>query len=724
MSRLDQSISPLLRRGRGQSRCGAHSLSQALAVSALLGSGLGLAGCQTQMTQPVGCNVDSDCPNNLHCDPTGRCVTPPKYVTLTVAKIGDGDGTITSTPAGISCGATCSTKIAVGEPVTLTAAANAGSAVAGFSVGCSSNTASCSFTPTDENADVQVLVNFTLGSAVPPPPVCNGSGYCWENPHPQGNRLNKAVVVGTNDEWAVGDAGTIVHRTASGITLPVSGVTRNLYSIWASGTDLYAVGEGGIILHSSSGGTWTAESSGVSTALYDVAGNATEVFAVGAGGVIRRRNAGAFWTKENSPTARDLRGLTGTPSGDLYAVGDSATVVRYNGGTWTATTDPALGGSSLNAIAATATGSPLYMTSTVGEIFRLSAGAYTRVYQSNLLDLRGIAATPFGLVAVGLEINGVILRSTDGTAWNLETLSAQSLLYAVAAGSAEVIAVGEAGNMVRYDGSPWTPLSTGRTNQLRAVHAVDATHAWAVGLTGTLLQWNGTYWSQVPLTGTPPSFYGVYAVSATDAWAVGTGGAVWRWNGSAWAAQASGTSANLRAVWAAAANKVYVVGDSGVALLWDGTAWNQVGAGNGVNLWAVAGSGAGDVWAGGENGVVLRSTGGAFTAVAGGIGTTATVGGIYASAANNVWLAADTSMFRYDGAAYTKYSTSVTGLRAVSGAGAELWAVGSAGALVHWNGASWDVIDTGTKRDFYSIFLAPQKQWIAGDFGTLLSKPR
>lgn len=683
-----------------------------------------LAGCQTQMMQPVGCNVDSDCPNNLHCDPTGRCVVPPKYVTLTVAKIGDGDGTITSTPAGLSCGDTCSIKIPVGEPVTLTAAPAAGSTVAGFSVGCNSSTASCSFTPTDSTVDVQVLVNFRLGGAVPVPPVCNGSGYCWENPRPQGNRLNKAVVVGTNDEWAVGDAGTIVHRTSSGLTLPVSGVTRNLHSIWASGNDLYAVGDGGIILRSSSGGTWTLENSGVGTPLYDVAGNATELFAVGAGGVIRRRNAGAFWTQETSPTSRDLRGLTSTPSGDLYAVGDSATVVRYSGGTWTTTPAPALGGSSLNAIAATATGSPLYMTSTVGEIFRLSAGSYTRVYQSNLLDLRGIAATPFGLVAAGLEITGTILRSTDGTAWTVETLSAQSPLYAVAAGSAEVVAVGEAGTMVRYDGSPWTPLSSGRTNQLRAVHAVDATHGWAVGLTGTLLMWNGTYWSQVVLTGNPPSFYGVYTVSATDAWAVGTGGAVWRWNGAVWAAQTSGTGATLRAVWAAAANKVYVVGDGGVALLWDGTAFNQVGAGNGINLWAVTGSGPTDVWAAGENGVVLRSTGGTFTAVAGGIGTTATVGGIFATAPNNVWFAADTNMFRYDGAAYTKYTTAATGLRSVSGAGAELWAVGSAGALVHWNGASWDSIETGTRRDFYSIFLGAQKQWIAGDLGTLLSKSR
>ena len=176
--------------------------------------------------------------------------------------------------------------------------------------------------------------------------------------------------------------------------------------------------------------------------------------------------------------------------------------------------------------------------------------------------------------------------------------------------------------------------------------------------------------------------------------------------------------------WAAAADKVYIVGDGGVALLWNGTTFNQIGAGNGVNLWAVAGSGPTDVWAAGENGTVLRSSGGAFSVAAGALGTAATVGGIWAGAANNVWFAADTSMFRYDGAAYTKYATAATGLRAVSGAGAELWAVGSAGALVHWNGASWDSIETGTRRDFYSIFLGAQKQWIAGDLGTLLSKSR
>src|SRR5207245_2037088 len=47
--------------------------------------------------------------------------------TLTVSKAGAGSGTVTSSPAGISCGATCSTSFTPGTVVTLTAAPAAGS---------------------------------------------------------------------------------------------------------------------------------------------------------------------------------------------------------------------------------------------------------------------------------------------------------------------------------------------------------------------------------------------------------------------------------------------------------------------------------------------------------------------------------------------------------------------------------------------------------------------
>ncbi len=64
---------------------------------------------------------------------------------LTVARTGTGSGTVTSSPAGISCGSDCSESYASGTNVTLTAAAGAGSTFAGWSGACS-GTGTCAVT--------------------------------------------------------------------------------------------------------------------------------------------------------------------------------------------------------------------------------------------------------------------------------------------------------------------------------------------------------------------------------------------------------------------------------------------------------------------------------------------------------------------------------------------------------------------------------------------------
>ncbi|MFZ6031212.1 MAG: InlB B-repeat-containing protein [Chloroflexota bacterium] len=56
---------------------------------------------------------------------------------FTVARAGTGTGTVTSQPAGIDCGATCSTEFTIGDVVTLTAVADTGSTFAGWlGAGC------------------------------------------------------------------------------------------------------------------------------------------------------------------------------------------------------------------------------------------------------------------------------------------------------------------------------------------------------------------------------------------------------------------------------------------------------------------------------------------------------------------------------------------------------------------------------------------------------------
>jgi hypothetical protein len=79
-------------------------------------------------------------------------------VTALVAKAGSGSGTVTSSPAGINCGATCSHAFDGGTSVTLTATPAAGSTFSGWSGACS-GTGTCNLTM---NQVKTVTATFTL----------------------------------------------------------------------------------------------------------------------------------------------------------------------------------------------------------------------------------------------------------------------------------------------------------------------------------------------------------------------------------------------------------------------------------------------------------------------------------------------------------------------------------------------------------------------------------
>ena len=64
-------------------------------------------------------------------------------VTLSVSKGGSGAGTVTSVPAGISCGTDCSESYAPDSTVTLTAVPSAGSVFSGWSGACAGSAATC-----------------------------------------------------------------------------------------------------------------------------------------------------------------------------------------------------------------------------------------------------------------------------------------------------------------------------------------------------------------------------------------------------------------------------------------------------------------------------------------------------------------------------------------------------------------------------------------------------
>ena len=82
---------------------------------------------------------------------------------LTVAKAGTGAGTVSSSPAGISCGSTCAGRFNDSAPVTLTATAAAGSRFAGWSGAGCSGTGTCTVSPTgDTTVTATFVVQHTL----------------------------------------------------------------------------------------------------------------------------------------------------------------------------------------------------------------------------------------------------------------------------------------------------------------------------------------------------------------------------------------------------------------------------------------------------------------------------------------------------------------------------------------------------------------------------------
>lgn len=103
--------------------------------------------------RPTDGNDDgrSDCDSGATEAPTGR--------RLTVSTAGSGSGSVSTQPAGISCGSDCETAFPVGSEVTVVASAASGSVFSGWSTECVGQTSVCDLTMSDRR---QLVANFSL----------------------------------------------------------------------------------------------------------------------------------------------------------------------------------------------------------------------------------------------------------------------------------------------------------------------------------------------------------------------------------------------------------------------------------------------------------------------------------------------------------------------------------------------------------------------------------
>ncbi len=259
-----------------------------------------------------------------------------------------------------------------------------------------------------------------------------------------------------NTGWAVGVGGIILHTSNGGNSWNIqeSGVNENLYSVHFFDDKIgWAVGDGGIILHTNnSGENWITQQSGVNSGLLSVDfHDDSRGWAVGMEGIIlHTTDGGVNWNTQNSGETKTLFGVSFPRSRRGWAVGEDGIILG--------TTNAGSSWSSQN--------------SGVSETLR-------SVYFRN--SLRG------WVVGNG----GIILSTIDGgNVWNAQNSGVTETIHSVNfRNNNRGWTVGDNGIILSTvnGGTNWNDLNSGVSSNLFDVLFLNINVGWVVGQGGVIL---------------------------------------------------------------------------------------------------------------------------------------------------------------------------------------------------------------------------------------------
>jgi hypothetical protein len=319
--------------------------------------------------------------------------------------------------------------------------------------------------------------------------ACNGA-WCWEAPAPLPFDAVSMFAVTATDVWAVGEGGVIMHFDGSRWSFVPSGTAEALDDIWmASATDGWIVGAGGTLLRWN-GTQWVARASGTTAELHGVWGDtANDVWFVGAG-IARRWNGSSLVT----PAAASVPQLTDVyvaPGGKVFATGEGV-VWAYAASAWTAQTGGAGTFESYSLGHITGTGTKAFA---IGRSYSFGSGEEL-IYQwdgASSWTLKPHPGDPewTDAFADGGEVFGV----SDESIIDLDTFDRtfgpanRTMVAATGAGGVRFIAT-TGGQLWQGQGGQYTTQSYGSRDAITAIADVGGV-PWFGTAGGDVLEWRG-----------------------------------------------------------------------------------------------------------------------------------------------------------------------------------------------------------------------------------------
>ncbi len=235
-----------------------------------------------------------------------------------------------------------------------------------------------------------------------------------------------------DDLWLVGDysgsGATVLHRDANGWSRALSPPASSLSAVYALAPgEIYATGISGGVGHLKAG-AWSWKSVG-STAWYGVwAGGDANVYLVGKN--FAQHWDGLTWKTAYSGTAQTLRAIWGAGPSDVWAAGDSGTIVRFSAGT--GTSQPSGTSKNLSAVWGSSA-TDVWIVGALGTVLHWDGNTLSRVSvgsTDNFLSVAGGAPGEVFLLSATTiyRWDGTTLTTVDSTT---SSFSALTTLYGV-----------------------------------------------------------------------------------------------------------------------------------------------------------------------------------------------------------------------------------------------------------------------------------------------------
>ena len=273
-----------------------------------------------------------------------------------------------------------------------------------------------------------------------------------------------------------------------------SGTIYDLWDVWGSSSnDVFAVGEHGIILHYD-GSSWTSMTVPPTEGLYDIWGNSSnDVYAVGSDGTIVHYD-GTSWTTMTSGTTRTLFSIWGSSCNDVFVVGGSGKILHYDGSSWTSMTS---GDTSTLVGIWGITGSDVFAVGN-GITLHYDGTEWTTMVNSysNSGYLKGVwGSSSSDVFAVGDFVSVKIIHY-DGNSWSSMSSilddTGTRLWRVWGSNGSDIFAVGDHGTVLHYEGSVWSTMTSVTDKTLLGVWGSSGKDVFAVGTDGTIIHYGPT----------------------------------------------------------------------------------------------------------------------------------------------------------------------------------------------------------------------------------------